>query len=138
MGKTKTFRVENGRMFFKCDLCQNKRMVAVGPGVRTRVLRCIKCGESTRCVFNRRMTQRESQTGSVFLQTSDGSELTVDLYDISLKGVGFDLSSRDTNKITVGRDVQFKCTWNPRLLGSGRYIVRSVKDQRVGVERRAG
>ena len=134
MGKTKSFRVENGRTLFKCHLCQSKRMVAVAPDVRTRSLRCSKCGESTRCIFNRRQEQREQQSGTVLLQTSDGRELMVDLFDISSKGVGFDLSSSDLNKITVGRDVQFKCTWNPQLFNQGRYVVRSITGQRVGVQ----
>jgi len=134
MGKTKSFRVENGRMLFKCHLCQSKRMVAVAPGVRTRSLRCSKCGESTRCIFNRRQAQREQQSGTVLAQTSDGRELMVDLFDISLKGVGFELSIRDINKIAIGRDVQFKCTWNPRLFSQGRYVVRSITGQRIGVE----
>jgi hypothetical protein len=137
VGKTKTFRVENGRMLFKCHVCQGKRMMAIAPGVRMRSIRCSKCGESTRCLFNRRLAERESQSGLVLVLTNDGRELTVDLFDISLNGVGFELSIRDTNKIAVGRDVQFKCSWNPQLFSSGRYIVRSVKGQRVGVERHA-
>jgi hypothetical protein len=134
MGKTKSFRVENGRMLFKCHLCQSKRMIAVAPGVRTRSLRCSKCGESTRCIFNRRQTQREQQSGTVLAQTSDGRELLVDLFDISMRGVGFDLSIRDINKIAIGRNVEFKCTWNPQLFNQGRYVVRSITGQRVGVE----
>ena len=137
MAMTKTFRVENGRTLFKCHICQGKRMITVGPGVRMRSLRCSKCGESTRCIFNRRQTPREQQSGTVQLLTSDGRELSVDLYDVSLNGVGFDLSIRDINKVSVGRDVQFKCSWNPQLLGTGRYVVRSVQGQRVGVERRS-
>ena len=137
MGKSKSFRVGNGRMLFKCHLCQSKRMIAVAPGVRTRSLRCSKCGESTRCTFNRRQEQREQQSGTVLAQTSDGRELMVDLFDISLKGVGFDLSSSDINKITIGRDVQFKCAWNPLLFSQGRYVVRSITGQRVGVEFRS-
>ncbi len=136
MSKNKSFRVQNGRTMFKCQACQGKRMIAVAPGVRMRSLRCAKCGELTRCIFNRRITQREQQSGTVFLATSDGRELTVDLFDISLNGVGFDLSTRDMNKIAVGRNVQFKCTWNQNLFSQVRYIVRSVKGPRVGVERR--
>ena len=136
MAKTKTFRVENGRLLFKCDMCQNKRTMSVAPGVRTRSVRCTKCGESTRCIFNRRLMPRESQSGTVFVETSDGRELTVDLNDISLRGVGFEISVRDTTKLSVGRDVQFKCTWNPGLFSQGRYTVRSIKGQRVGVEKR--
>lgn len=136
MSKTRTFRVDNGRTLFKCHKCQGKRMIAVGPGVRSRSIRCAKCGESTRCVFNRRMTPREQQSGSVLMITSDGREFTVDLYDISPSGVGLDISVRDANKVAVGKDVNFKCNWNPQLLSQGVYVVRSVKGQRVGVEKR--
>lgn len=135
MGKTKTFRVENGRLLFKCHLCQSRKMVSVAPGVRMRSIRCSKCGEATRCIFNRRLAQREIQTGTVLVETSDGRELTVDLFDLSLNGVGFALSVRDANKIGIGRDVQFKCKWNPQLINNGRYIVRSINGQRVGVEK---
>lgn len=134
MSKTRIFRVENGRMLFKCYQCDYKRMLTVGGAIRTKSIRCSKCGESTRCVFNRRLAQRESQTGKAVLFTNDGKELAIDLFDISLRGVGFELSIRDMNKITVGRDVQLKCPWNAQLFSQGRYIVRSVKGQRVGVE----
>jgi hypothetical protein len=102
-----------------------------------RSLRCSKCGELTRCTFNRRQIHREQQSGSVWLKTSDGREMTIDLFDISSRGVGFNLSSRDIFKITIGRDVQFNCTWNPRLFSQGRYVVRSITGQRVGVEWRS-
>ncbi|MDK9708517.1 MAG: hypothetical protein OEL83_15855 [Desulforhopalus sp.] len=136
MARTKTLRVENGRALFTCHACQAKRMIAVGPGVRMRSMRCSKCGETTRCMFNRRITPREQQSGTVLVQTADGRELVVELFDISPHGVGFDLSVRDANKLTIGRDIQFKCKWNPQLLSQGVYIIRSVKDQRVGVEKR--
>ncbi len=134
MSKTRIFRVENGRMLFKCYQCGYRRMLTIGGGIRAKSVRCSKCGESTRCVFNRRLAQRESQTGKAVLFTNDGKELAIDLFDISLRGVGFELSIRDMNKITVGRNIQLKCPWNAQLFSQGRYIVRSVKGQRVGVE----
>jgi PilZ domain len=135
MSRTKTFRVENNRTFFKCPLCQGKRMFSVPSGVRTRSLRCSKCGESTRCKFNRRLIPRDQQHGAVLLQTGDGWEFTADLADISPRGVGFDLGFRDANKVNVGRDISLKCSWNPGLFINSRYVVRSVKGQRVGVEK---
>ncbi|MFH0781640.1 MAG: hypothetical protein V2B20_06750 [Pseudomonadota bacterium] len=134
MSKTRIFRVENGRMLFKCYQCDYKRMLTVGGGIRTKSIRCGRCGESTRCVLNRRLAERESQSGKVVLLTNDGREIPVDLFDISLRGVGFEVSIRDMNRIAVGRDVQLKCPWNAQLFSQGRYIVRSVKGQRVGVE----
>lgn len=135
MARTKTFRVENGRTLFKCPLCQGKRMFTVPSGVRTRSLRCSKCGETTRCIFNRRLIPRDQQHGAVLLQTGDGREITADLADISPHGVGFDLGFRDANKVNVGRDIYLKCPWNPALFSNARYVVRSIKGQRVGVEK---
>lgn len=101
-----------------------------------RSVRCAKCGESTRCVFNRRRAPRELQSGKVLVRTADGREIAVDLADISPDGAGFEIAFRDAVKIAVGRDIQLKCAWNPHLLGQERYVVRSVIGQRVGVERR--
>lgn len=136
MSKTKTFRVDNGRLLFKCQGCQSKRMITVPQGIRLKSIRCNKCGEIIRSVFNRRQLAREQQGGSVWLTTSDGRELLVDLYDISPNGVGFDLSTRDINKLTIGRDVRFRCPWNPKLFSNARYVVRSIHGQRIGAERR--
>lgn len=135
MAKLRTFRVVNGRILFKCPSCQGKRMVAVASGVRSRSLRCCKCNESTRCLLNRRIVEREQQSGKVMLFTGDGREIEVDLFDISRDGVGFDVATRDIMKIGMGRELHFKCTWNPHLLGQSRYVVKSINGQRVGAER---
>jgi hypothetical protein len=110
-------------------------MVAVASGVRSRSLRCSKCNESTRCLLNRRIVEREQQSGKVVLFTGDGREIEVDLFDISQAGVGFDVATRDIMKIGMGRELHFKCTWNPHLLGQSRYVVKSINGQRVGAER---
>ena len=134
MAKTRTFRVVGGRIHFKCHACQSKRMVAIPPGVRKRSVRCNKCGEITRCDLNRRQIPREHQTGKVLMSAGDNSYIEVDLYDISLGGVGFDVSPRDIRKMSVGKEIQFKCTWNSRLFQQGRYIVRSIKGRRIGAQ----
>lgn len=134
MAKTVVFRVENGRMRFKCFACEKKRMVAVPPNVRQRSIRCHNCKEITRCSFNRRLDLREQQLGKVLLTTREGREIAVDLLDISPKGVGFDVAARDIKKIAVGREVKFRCNWNPRLFTRGRYVVKSIKGRRVGAQ----
>lgn len=135
MRKLRQLRVINGRVLFKCHACKSNRMYAIPPAVRTRTLRCFKCGEITRCIFNRRAVTREQQSGRVLLLCDDGKEVEVDLFDLSEEGVGFEVPARDIMRIVVGRQVSLKCPWNPQLLGQGRYIVRSIKGQRVGVER---
>lgn len=110
-------------------------MVTIPPGVRQRSLRCQKCSELTRANFNRRVALREQQKGKVLAATGDSGYVEVELYDISLYGIGFDVAPRDIRKMTVGKEVQFRCTWNPRLLDQGRYIIRSIKGRRIGAQR---
>lgn len=135
MAKTRTFRVVDGRIHFKCHACQGKRMVAIAYEVRRRSLRCHKCGEITHANFNRRLIQREQQQGKVLMSTGDGTYVEVDLFDISQNGIGFDVTVRDIRKISVGKEVQFRCTWNSKLFSQGRYVVRSIKGRRIGAQR---
>lgn len=135
MAKTRTFKVTNGRILFQCSVCNAKRMIAVAPNVRFRSVRCHKCSEITRCNLDRRLTLREQQLGKILALFPDGRSFDVNLADISLYGVGFDVSYRDVNKFLVGKEVQFQCNWNPQLLGMYRYIIRSVKGQRIGAQR---
>lgn len=109
--------------------------MAIPSGVRKRSIRCNKCGEITRCDFNRRLIPREQQRGKILMSTSDSNYVEVDLYDMSLNGIGFDVSYRDIRKISVGKEIQFRCTWNPRLFSQGRYVVRSIKGRRIGAQR---
>lgn len=135
MAKTQTFRVVGGRIRFKCHQCQSIRMLAIPQEVRRRSIRCHKCGEITHAGFNRRLIQREQQKGKVLMSTIDGTYIEVDLFDISQNGVGFDMAIRDIRKVAVGKEVQFRCTWNSQLFSQGRYIVRSIKGRRIGAER---
>jgi PilZ domain len=133
MPKSKTFRVMDGRMIFKCPCCQYRRMIAVAPGLRRRLVSCQGCGKKISCILNRRQIERTSQSGRVYV-LAGGSQNEADLSDISAQGVGFEMDARSGLKIAVGREIEFKCTWNPRLLNHGRYVVRSVRGTRVGAE----
>ena len=123
MAKTLTFRVVNGRVHFKCHNCSAKRMISIAPHIRRRSFKCHSCGETTRCIFNRRLDRREQQLGKVLVTVSDGTEIEVSLADISLYGVGFDIPLRGAKKIAVGKELRFRCPWNPQLLSRGRLIV---------------
>ena len=136
MAKTKMVQVVNGRMHFKCHACQAKRMVSIPPGIRRRSFRCHKCGETTHCNFNRRRALREQQRGVVQLTTNEGKTFNVNLFDISLYGVGFDVSFRDKHKLSVGSEIKFRCPWNPRLLSQGRYQITSLNGLRAGAQKR--
>ena len=131
---TKIFRVQNNRIQFKCPTCATKSYVAVQGGVRRRSVRCQKCSTRTQCILNRRTTPRESQTGKCHLLLDQGREIEINLHDISMGGLGFDLPINATRVISVRQEVRFKCTWNPRLL-TDRFIVKSIRGRRVGVEK---
>lgn len=135
MPKTQTFRVVGGRIRFKCHACQSIRMVAIPNEVRRRSIRCHKCGEITQASLNRRLIQREQQKGKVLMSLSDGTYLAIDLFDISQNGVGFDIATRDIRKVSVGKEIQFRCSWNSQLFSQGRYIIKSIKGRRIGAER---
>jgi len=135
MAKTKTFRVVNGRIHFKCHACQSKRMVAIPPGLRQRSIRCHKCSEITRANFNRRLISREPQKGKVLITIRDNDPIEVDLHDMSIYGIGFDVAQKDIRKIAVGNEVVFRCTWNRKLFRQGRYIIKSIKGRRIGAQR---
>jgi hypothetical protein len=46
------------------------------------------------------------------------------------------MNIRSRLKIVVGQEIILKCSWNPLLFKQERYIVKSVRGIKVGVERR--
>ena len=134
MAKTKIFNIVDGRFHFKCPMCQAKRMISVPMRVRRRSFRCHKCREITRCIFNRRSTLREQQVGKAILVEADGNHLDINLTDISHYGVGFNVDYCDIRKISIGKIVNLRCSWNPRLFVSGNYRIKTISGQHVGAE----
>jgi len=134
MARSRTFRVVDGRMHFKCHSCQGRRLVTIPGEIRRRSIRCQKCGEITHCDFNRRQVNREQQKGKILVYTAANDHIEVDLHDMSIYGIGFDVSIRDIRKFSVGNELQFRCTWNSKLFSQGRYVVRSIKGRRIGAQ----
>ena len=136
MGKSIIFKVINNRMQFRCSACKAKRNVTIPPDIRVKSIRCHKCSELTKCIFNRRVEPRESQSGIVILQTSAGREIDVMLHDLSREGLGFNIpvGSARTYRIGIGNKVRLRCTWNPRLIPNTTFIVKNIKGQRVGLK----
>lgn len=135
MSRTKTYRVVNNRMQFRCPECGTRKYIAVPPDVRRRSVRCTKCGARNNCLLNRRNIPRDSQAGKAVLVLPDGREIEIDLHDLSMKGIGFDLPLGVAKKLHVKQVVSFKCTWNPRLIGNNRYEIKSIHGRRVGAEK---
>jgi hypothetical protein len=137
MGKTTIFPVINNRFLFRCASCGAKRRLSVSQQVRQKNVRCHKCQEITKCAFNRRITPRESQTGKVILVTSSGKEVDVTLTDASSKGIGLELSIKAlrSRAVKVGDTVQIVCNWNPALFSGSNFIVKNIREQRVGIKK---
>jgi len=138
MGKTVTVQVIQNRLLFRCPSCRSRRNIAVLPNLRQKIITCHKCQLATKCVLNRRTKPREPQAGKVLMVTNDNRETEITLHDISNEGAGFDLpyGTQKSLRISVGTQIRFKCTWNPKLLGNNSYEVKSIIGQRVGVKRR--
>lgn len=137
MARTQTYSIINNRVHFKCPSCGTRKYLAAPRDLRRRSIRCHKCGERTKCLFNRRDRPRENQVGKAMLVLHTGNEIEIDLRDISMRGIGFDLPYGSARKVSVRQVVSFKCNWNPRLIGNARYIIRSIDGQRVGAEKLA-
>jgi hypothetical protein len=137
MGITKEYQAIENRIFFKCPACGSKRTLMVPPELRQISTHCYKCGDITRCRLNRRFRSREQQAGKILLITDTGQEFEIYLNDISEMGVGFELpiGLARANVVSAGDVVRFRCSWNPRLLGNFRYVVKSVRGQRVGAKK---
>ena len=136
MAKSVIFKVVGNRMQFRCSVCKAKRNVAIPPDIRTKSIRCHKCAELTRCIFNRRVHPREHQSGTVILQTSTGREINVMLNDLSREGLGFiiPVGSARTYRIGLGNEVKLRCTWNSRLISNTAFVVKNIKGQRIGLK----
>lgn len=137
MSRTLVFKVVRNRMQFKCPHCGVRRSLSVPPSVRRKSLRCHKCGETVRCSLNRRAYPRESLSGKMMMIMPEGEELEVYLTDMSPNGAGFDLSisAIRRNKIAVGKEVRFSCSWGKHLLGSGTWVIVNFKGQHIGVKK---
>ena len=69
--------------------------------------------------------------------TSEGKEIDVNIHDISMGGIGLDISIRAARAraVAIGQEVHFRCSWNPRLLGNARFVVQNNNGQRIGVKK---
>ena len=131
--KTKEFRVYDNRLLFKCPQC-GKRRNYIFPRLRRKTIKCDGCGETTRCVFNRRPELRESQSGFLTLKTREGKEIVVMMRDISSGGIGFEVTKgKDLRSIRKGQEISLTANWNHRLIPKSRFKVQNIHGFRVGV-----
>jgi hypothetical protein len=131
--KTKEFRVQDNRLLFKCPYCGKRRNYTL-LNARRKTLRCYDCRESTRCLFNRRPEQRESQSGKLTLKTREGKEISVMMRDISSRGIGLELiKGRDLRSIKKGLEISLTCNWSPVMIPKSHFRVQNINGFRVGV-----
>lgn len=137
MAKTRHFQVINRKIQFRCFECGTRRHIPIPANRRRKSIRCHKCNEITNCLLNRRNNQRQTQSGKASMITRDGSEMDIHLRDFSSTGIGFDIlqGNKNMRKVAPGQIVSFKCPWNPSLFSHGKYVIKHIQDQKVGVER---
>jgi len=135
VGKSKEFRVINKRFQFKCPFCGGRRNFFVN-NLRRKNITCFKCGQSTRCVFNRRTDKRVYQSGKIILVTKAGRELEVNLKDLSYCGAGLEIPPGvSASFLSIGQEISLKCNWNSRLIASRRFVVQNINGQQIGVKK---
>lgn len=134
MIQSRIFQVKDSRFIFRCHQCQTKRALSVPPDIRSKEIKCHRCGALSRCILNRRLEKRQLQSGKALMVLPGGKEIEIDLHDISARGVGFNLLPNESTKLSVTDEIQFSCDWNPRLFPRHKYIVRNIRGRRVGTE----
>jgi len=137
MARTKLYQVKNNRILFTCGECKTRRSLAVAPNVRTRVIRCYKCSTLSRCALNRRVQRREQQSGKITMTLLNGKEISADVHDISPGGISIDVAPGGGRGIRKGEQVYLKCSWNKSIFAEGRYIVKNINGNRIGIENTA-
>jgi hypothetical protein len=135
IGKTKEFRVFNKRFQFTCPFCAAKRSFFIS-NLRRKNIKCFNCGESIRCLFNRRTDKRNYQSGKIILTTRAGRDLEVYLKDLSFRGAGVEVPAGvPLGFLSVGEEVSLKCTWNSQLITNRRFVIQNIKGQQIGVKK---
>lgn len=139
MTRSKTFQAVNNKIHFKCQACKARRLITIPPGVMRKTIKCHNCSEPTKCLINRRIRPRQTQTGKILVVTNNYHEIEVMLKDVTEGGIGasFDLPYGNplTKKIRLGNKIRLNCRWNRYLFGSNSYIIKNIKGQRVGIAR---
>ena len=131
--KTKEFRMLDNRLLFRCPFCGKRRNYTI-PRARRKSIKCDGCGEITKCLFNRRPEQRESQSGKLTLKTRKGKEIVVMMRDISSRGIGFEVfKGKDLHILKKKQEISLTCSWSPRMIPKSRFQVQNINGFRVGV-----
>lgn len=136
-GQTKVFQVRQNRMRFKCPNCGAQRNFSVPPNLRRKNIKCHKCTKKTTCILNRRIHIRESQTGKIDVIFANGKEIEANIIDLSPRGIGvkIPINVRKSQRLKLGDRVNFRCSWNHRLLGHSRYVVKNINERQIGFEK---
>lgn len=134
MARSKTYRVIDSRFHFKCDECRARRSLAVPPAARSKTVKCHKCGTVTRCALNRRGLRREHQSGKAVMTLIGGREFPIDIRDVSFAGVGVNVAPGSGRMLNVRWEVRLECTWNSSMFSRGRYIIKNIHGDRVGIQ----
>lgn len=127
-------RVDKRRIHFKCSYCQKRTTLSIPLHVCRKAITCFSCGEVIPCNLNRRIELRRKQSGKALLVTSEGQMLDVDLLDISSRGVGFHVAPKDMDLVALGKEVNLRCAWDPRMFTRGSYVIKSVFGRRIGAQ----
>jgi uncharacterized paraquat-inducible protein A len=124
-------------MQFKCPNCGARRNFSIPQNVRRKNIQCHKCQKNTKCILDKRVQRRTSQSGKISILLANGREIEANIIDISPTGIGVSipLSIKKTHPLKRGDRVNFRCNWNSHLLGNARYVVKNINERQIGFEK---
>ncbi len=103
---------------------------------------CPRCGCKKSSYITTRKTHQCSKCKYHVSLTTDlildnGQEIAANIIDISPTGIGvkIPLNAKKTQTLKIGERVTFRCSWNSRLLGHGRYVVKNINARQIGFEK---
>ena len=63
-----------------------------------------------------------------------GKKFPIDIRDISFGGVGVNVAPGSGRLLNLRWEVKLECNWNSSLFSRGRYIIRNIQGDRVGIQ----
>ncbi len=130
----RVYQVKDNRFHFKCPECDAKRILPVPPAIRVKNVKCHRCGTPSKCMLNRRLTNRQLQSGKATMILAGGRELPIELHDISPNGFGCSIDANGARLISITDEVRFSCAWKPDLFTKNNYVIKNIQGTRVSVQ----
>lgn len=133
-------KIRQNRISFRCNCGKMIRASVAGHDRRRKIVVCDACGKRHICVIDHRVDHRESCSGKITMRYAshqkNSDAISVELINVSQRGVAFCLPLGAKNMLRVGQNIHLACSWNKRLLRRGSYVVKNISPHCIGARSR--